>query len=94
MIAFLKKLYNSIAGSLNNRKDEGFSARKMTAVAVNICFITTHVFWWKHAYTKEDFEYLIPVLTIEALYVLLLLGIITMQEVIKLKNGSKTETAA
>jgi hypothetical protein len=85
------EIYYGIIGSLDNKKNKGFSARKITAVAVNLCFVITHVVWWKHAFLREDFKHLVTVLVIEALYVLLLLGIITMQEVISLKNGDKTK---
>lgn len=86
---FIHEMHEGIMGSLNNKKNEGFSARKITAVAVNILYIISHIVWWKHAFLRDDFEHFIAICVIDAIYVLLLLGIITMQEVIKLKNGTK-----
>jgi len=85
----LSEFYKGVIGSLNTKKDDGFSSRKITAVAVNVLYITTHLVWYKHAFLREDFEHFISISIIDALYVLLLLGIVTFEQVVKLKNGSK-----
>ena len=86
---FIHELHVGIIGSLNTKKDDGFSSRKITAVAVNILYIITHVVWYKHAFLREDFEHFIMISIIDALYVLLLLGIVTFEQVVKLRNGNK-----
>lgn len=85
----ISEFYRGVIGSLNTKKDDGFSSRKITAVAVNILYVTTHVVWYKHAFLKEDFEHFIMISIIDALYVLLLLGIVTFEQVVKLRNGNK-----
>lgn len=87
----ISELYRGVIGSLNTKKDDGFSSRKITAVAVNVLYIISHFVWYKHAFLKEDFEHFIMICIIDALYVLLLLGIVTFEQVVKLKNGSKIE---
>lgn len=87
--SFMHEMYVGVIGSLNTRKDDGFSSRKITAVAVNILYIITHFVWYKHAFLREDFEHFILISIIDALYVLLLLGIVTFEQVVKLRNGNK-----
>ena len=88
---FIHELHVGIIGSLNTKKNEGFSARKITAIAVNTLYIATHIVWYKHAFLREDFEHLTIMTIIDALYVLLLLGIVTFEQVIQFKNGEKNE---
>ena len=84
-------LYKGVIGSLDNKKNSGFSARKLTSVSINICIILIHVSWLKHAFLREDYKYIIEILVVDSLFVLLLLGIVTMEQVTKLKNGAKKE---
>jgi nitrogen fixation/metabolism regulation signal transduction histidine kinase len=85
-------IYNGIIGSLDNKKNSGFSARKISVLVVMVCVIFIHASWLKHAFSKEDYEFIIEILTIDSLFVLLLLGIVTIEQVTKLKNGDKSET--
>jgi nitrogen fixation/metabolism regulation signal transduction histidine kinase len=82
-------LYEGIIGSLDNKKNKGFSARKISVLVVMVCIIFVHASWLKHAFLREDYEYIIEILTIDSLFVLLLLGIVTMEQITKFKNGSK-----
>lgn len=84
-------LYEGIIGSLDNKKNKGFSARKISVLVVMVCVIFIHLSWLKHAFLREDYEYIIEILTIDSLFVLLLLGIVTMEQITNLKNGSKTK---
>ena len=85
----ITEIYQGIIGSLDNKKNTGFSARKISVLVVMICIILIHLSWLKHAFLREDYEYIIEILTIDSLFVLLLLGIVTMEQVTKLKNGTK-----
>ena len=85
----IKEVYEGIIGSLDNKKNKGFSARKISVLVVMICVIFIHLSWLKHAFLREDYDYIIEILTIDSLFVLLLLGIVTMEQITKLKNGSK-----
>jgi len=90
----IKEVLNNVIGSLDNKKNSGFSARKLTSVIVMVCIIFIHASWLKHAFLREDYEHIIEILTIDSLFVLLLLGIVTISELIKLKGGKdkdKTE---
>jgi nitrogen fixation/metabolism regulation signal transduction histidine kinase len=82
-------LYKKVLGSLENKKNSGFSARKLSSVVIMICIMFVHASWLKHAFLREDYEYIIEILVIDSLFVLLLLGIVTLEQVAKLKAGNK-----
>lgn len=84
-------IYAGIVGSLDNKKGNGFSARKLTSIATMIMLILVHSSWLKYAFLKEDFEYLTEVLIIDECFVLLLLGIVTMEQVAALKNNKQED---
>ena len=86
----ITELYNGVIGSLDNKKNSGFSARKISVLVIMVCIILIHLSWLKHAFLREDYEYIIEILSIDSLFVLLLLGIVTMEQITKLK-GSRTE---
>lgn len=81
--------YDNIVGSLNNKKDEGFSARKLTSIVVMCCIVLIHASWLKHAFLREDYEYIIEILVIDSTFVLLLLGIVTMEQITRFKEGTQ-----
>jgi ABC-type uncharacterized transport system permease subunit len=89
--AKITEIYEGLIGSLDNNKNSGFSARKITVLVVMVCVIFVHASWLKHAFLREDYEYIIEILTIDSLFVLLLLGIVTIEQISKLRNGSKEE---
>jgi hypothetical protein len=78
----MKKIINSLIGSFDNKKENGFSARKLTAFALMVCIAYVHFKWVNHDNVAE-------VLIIDLCGVLILLGLITAEQVIKLKNGSQ-----
>ena len=88
------EIYKGLIGSLDNKKNSGFSARKITVLVVVVCIIFIHVSWLKHAFLRENYEFIIEILSIDSLFVLLLLGIVTIEQVSKLKNGNKNQTDA
>ena len=76
-------IINKILGSFDNSKD-GFSARKLSAFVFVLFSAYIHI------------NYISTDNAIEALFVdsgtlLLCLGIITMEQIIKFKNGDKQE---
>lgn len=87
----LTELYKGFVGSLDNRKNSGFSARKLTSIIVIVCIVLVHASWLKHAFLREDYEYMIDILVIDSVFVLLLLGIVTLEQVknFKVLNSSK-----
>jgi nitrogen fixation/metabolism regulation signal transduction histidine kinase len=88
----ITEIYKGLIGSLDNKKNSGFSARKITVLVVVVCIIFIHASWLKHAFLRENYEYIIEILSIDSLFVLLLLGIVTIEQVSKLKNGNKNQT--
>ena len=85
----IAEIYKGVIGSLDNKKNTGFSARKITVMVVIVCIILIHLSWLKHAFLREDYEYIIEILTIDSLFVLLLLGIVTIEQITKLKQGTR-----
>lgn len=85
----IAEIYKGVIGSLDNKKNTGFSARKITVLVVMVCIILIHLSWLKHAFLREDYEYIIEILTIDSLFVLLLLGIVTIEQITKLKQGAR-----
>lgn len=88
----IAQIYKGIIGSLDNKKNSGFSARKISVLVIMVCIIFIHLSWLKHAFLREDYEYIIEILSIDSLFVLLLLGIVTIEQISKLK-GSRTTQA-
>ena len=89
MKKLLGEIYNGIIGSLDNKKGSGFSARKLTSIITMVLLILVHSSWLKYAFLKEDFDYLTQVLIIDECFVLLLLGIVTLEQVAALKNNKQ-----
>jgi nitrogen fixation/metabolism regulation signal transduction histidine kinase len=85
----ISEIYTGVIGSLDNKKNSGFSARKISVLVIMVCIILIHLSWLKHAFLREDYKFIIEILTIDSLFVLLLLGIVTIEQINKLKNGSK-----
>lgn len=85
------QIYTGLIGSLDNEKNTGFSARKITVLVVMFMIILIHLSWLKHAFLREDYKFIVEILSIDSLFVLLLLGIVTIEQVAKLKSGNKNE---
>ena len=81
----ITEIYKGIIGSLDNKKNSGFSAKKISVLVIMVCIILIHLSWLKHAFLREDYEYIVEILSIDSLFVLLLLGIVTMEQITKLK---------
>lgn len=76
----MKKIIENIINSLNNT-DSGFSARKLTAFSLMILIAYVH-------YKYVDLSNAIEAILIDLGGVLLLLGIITFEQILKFKNGN------
>lgn len=77
----MKKIIENLINSLNNQ-DSGFSARKLTAFALMVLIAYVH-------YKYVDLSNAIEAILIDLGGVLLLLGIITFEQILKFKNGTK-----
>jgi hypothetical protein len=76
----MKRIIDNLIGSFDTVKENGFSARKLSAFALMVCVAFVHFKWVNHENVAE-------VLIIDLCGVLILLGLVTMEQVIKLKNG-------
>lgn len=76
----MKKIIENLINSLNNT-DSGFSARKLTAFSLMILIAYVH-------YKYVDLSNAIEAILIDLGGVLLLLGIITFEQILKFKNGN------
>ncbi len=78
----ISKVLNSLIDSFSTG-DGGFSARKLSAFAgVATCVYVTLKY--------IEVQYLAEVLTIWLAFALLCMGIVTIEQIIKLKNGNNT----
>ena len=76
----MKDLYNKIIGSFDTHTKNSFSARKLTSFALMPCVYYLH-------YRYVDMSNSISFLVADLLAILLFLGIVTFEQVIKFKNG-------
>ena len=84
--------WQKLVRSADNITKNAFSARKLTALVIMVAVIVGHVFYYKHCYTKEDFSIYTYVLIIDYCAVAFFLGIVTAEQIIKLKNGKEDAT--
>ena len=78
----MKMMIKNILASFDNH-ERGFSARKLSAFVLMCCIVYIHYKWVNHDNVAE-------VLIIDLCGVLLLLGLITFEQIIKFKNGTNT----
>ena len=75
----MKKIFENLLNSLNNQ-DSGFSARKLTAFALMVLIAYVH-------YKYVDLSNAIEAILIDLGGVLLLLGIVTFEQIIRFREG-------
>jgi hypothetical protein len=78
----MKRIIDNLIGSFDTVKENGFSARKLSAFALMICIAFVHFKWVNHDNVAE-------VLIIDLCGVLILLGLVTAQNVLDYKNSEK-----
>lgn len=83
MKKFFLSFVKNILGSLNNKKDEGFSARKLTAFTIVVCIVYMHIVWG----TNNNFS--VEILICDIIGVAFFLGLITADQIIRFKNENK-----
>jgi hypothetical protein len=83
----MKKAINTIwlglLGSLDTKKNTGFSARKLTSITVMLCVVAAHIKW----IALGNFHQLEMVLTIDYAFVAALLGMTTYQNIKSNENS-------
>jgi hypothetical protein len=78
----MKRIIDNLIGSFDNKKENGFSARKLSAFALMVCIAFVHFKWVNHDNVAE-------VLIIDLCGVLILLGLVTAQNILDYKNSEK-----
>ena len=66
----------------------GYSGRKLTAFSLNVCIISLHVLF----IFRPVFELFISLIIVDLVGVAFFLSIISVQQIIELKNGNVTKT--
>lgn len=82
----MKNLYLMFLASLDNKRENGFSGRKLTALTTMALVVFIHLKY----ISKEN---AIEALMIDCGFILILLGIVTMQQITEFKNGKTDEKA-
>ena len=75
----MKDLLDKILHSFHTGP-QGFSARKLTAFVITACVVYAH-------FAHVNDSNVVSALVVDASFVSLLLGIVTAEQIIKLKNG-------
>jgi hypothetical protein len=91
-----KKIFEfikNLVDSLHNERS-GFSGRKLTALAIIIMFGSSHESWLESARATGNYSLFQEILIIDFCMIAICLGLITMESIIKLKNGNKDEKPA
>ncbi len=79
----MKALFNKLVLSFENSPG-GFSARKLTAFVTMVLIVYCHF-----KYVRP--ENVVEVIIIDCCFISLLLGIVTVEQIIKFKNGGSAE---
>lgn len=80
----IKEIWNNLFSSFDNKQTSGFSARKLSAFIAMALVVYCHIDY-------VDKSVVVETICIDLGFVLLLLGIITMEQVIKFKSGTNEE---
>lgn len=84
MKEIIKKLFSSL-----DDNTKGLSSRKLSAFAVIICIVISHVFWLRNCYQLKDFSDFSMILTINYGFVGALLGLTTYSKFKSNPNDKK-----
>ena len=79
MFKWVSDIYNGLYGSFDNKKDSGFSARKLTAWFTML--LITYLHYHVNPLSATTF------LLYDQIFVAFLLGLVTTEAIIKFKNG-------
>ena len=82
---FVTKLFKSL-----DNNEGGYSARKVTSLAIMVCVMVAHFAWLKHCFVKDDFHLLPEILMIDYGMVSVLLGLTTYEKIQAKKNDEPT----
>jgi len=81
----VKKIFKDIYNSFKNKADHKLSARKLTSFT-----FVTMAFYLHYAHVNDSNA--VEVLIVDVSVVLILLGIVTVQNIIDFKNGNSEKT--
>ncbi len=82
MRKLIKDVYNGLFGSFDNKKDNGFSGRKLTAFTFMGCIVYMHYIWGlNNAFTLE-------ILIADIVGASFFLGLVSFSQILEFKNGN------
>jgi len=81
----MKEFYRNILGSFDNKRDNGFSGRKLTAFTLTVCVVYMHYVWGLNNEFTEN------ILIIDLVGVGFFLGLVTTEQIIKFKGGTNEQ---
>lgn len=84
-------IWQKILYSFDNITKNALSARKLTAFIIIVCVVVGHGFYFKHCFSKEDFSLYDTILIIDYIAAAFFLGLVTVANIIELKNGQKKD---
>lgn len=93
IIAKIGVFISNIVMSLDNIQHQGYSARKLTGLSIMICVLLGHYIYYKHCFDKQDFSIFSTILIIDYCAVAFFLGLVTVEQIIKLKNENSNDKA-
>jgi hypothetical protein len=85
-------MWEKFVGSADNVTKNAFSGRKLTVIPIMICVLAGHTCYYIFAMKKSDFSMFDTILIIDYFAIGFLLGLITAQQFLELKNGKKVTT--
>jgi len=81
----MKEIFKKLIGSLDNKKDSGFSGRKLTALTLMACIVSMHFVW------GQNNDYTENILIIDLIGVAFFLGLVTADQIIKFKSDKNEQ---
>jgi hypothetical protein len=85
-------MWEKFVGSADNVTKNAFSGRKLTVIPIMLCILAGHTCYYIFALKKSDFSMFDTILIIDYFAIGFLLGLITAQQLLELKNGKKVTT--
>ena len=83
--------FKNFSDSLKN-SELGWSGRKLTAFTLTCCYVMSNIFWFIYALMYRDFSLFIEVLIIDLIGIAFFQGLVTVANIIELKNGNSKST--
>jgi hypothetical protein len=84
-----KEIYNGLLNSFDNKKDNGFSGRKLTAFTFTLCGVYANYQVFNLPVISDHLA--ISVLIVDVVAAAFFIGLVTADQIIKFKSGKGPE---